>query len=439
MGTRPARIPELRNATCNNKEVIMKIKIAGCLILALIIGLFTGCMNIAMDFEFNADGSGGIEITMYTPTESLEEESIQEALANSGKEGHGTAKLEVIDGTEYLVQTESSPFTSLAEFEKEMNADKEEGEKPVSVFNKDGYAYVTITYLNSENTYDTESEEGTSEATVTSLEGAEVVDSMETSVLDPEGAEDMGEMLSSLVSYKVSVKAPLGVTVTGVPEEYMLTEADGTVTVMMVEALEANGGEDVVFTAKICEVKDVPFLDVPQNAWYRQFLIKAYGRGLIAGTAQNRFSPSSNLTHAQAMVMACAMNSIYTGDEIETGDYVGAWYAPYLLYAKDHGITDGRFDQVMNQPVTRGEMAFYFSRCLPQTTMPVLVADPEMSDIKGTAYEENIKTLAQSDIVGGYEDQTFRPLKLISRAEAAVILANMYDKATVDGTEVEVK
>ncbi|MBR5505741.1 MAG: S-layer homology domain-containing protein, partial [Clostridia bacterium] len=49
------------------------------------------------------------------------------------------------------------------------------------------------------------------------------------------------------------------------------------------------------------------------------------------------------------------------------------------------------------------------------------------SDTDGTEYEQAVYVLSELDIVGGYEDKTFRPAEGISRAEFAAMVVRMLD------------
>jgi hypothetical protein len=175
------------------------------------------------------------------------------------------------------------------------------------------------------------------------------------------------------------------------------------------------------------KVSKLPFKDVADSAWYKDYVFRAYAKGLIEGTSEDLFSPDSSLTHAQAITLACRLRALYEGKELGLKNGETVWYEPYLAYAKGAGITDGRSDNVMNKPVTRAEMAFYFSRALPDTFY-VKTAENRLTDVAGTEYAENIGRLAESGIVDGYTDKSFKPDNSIKRSEAATILARFLDR-----------
>ena len=169
------------------------------------------------------------------------------------------------------------------------------------------------------------------------------------------------------------------------------------------------------------------FKDVPKGAWYEKYLKKAYDAGIVGGTSYDHYSPSGNLTHGQIMVMAANLHSLQKGDgfkvESVSGDH---WAAAFRDYCKQEGIIDGRFDGRLDQPVTRGEMAYYFANTLSADSYQNK-KEVSLSDISGNDYEEEISRLAKADIVGGYDDGTFRADAPVTRAEAAVFISNILD------------
>ena len=184
--------------------------------------------------------------------------------------------------------------------------------------------------------------------------------------------------------------------------------------------------------------KDVTnvFTDVPDNAWYAKFLQNAYDNGIVGGTSADKYSPNSNLTHAQIMVMVANLHSLQKGDNYDfqankkAGD---AWYQVFEDYCVAEGIipaetfTDpGLFKGQENANVNRGQMAFYFAHALTDDSY----ADKKavaLNDISGHMFAADIEKLAKADIVGGYSDGTFKPGNLVTRAEASVFVSNILD------------
>ena len=357
------------------------------------------------DFEPKSDGATSMFLEekdgkQYIVTETVQtfntEEELAEALNSSSDSAEGSAEAteEAAAATEEGEETPAAMSSTYT----------------VESFNQGGKHCIRISYIT--ETSAEQSEEGE--------EGSE----------DPAGGEEApaeeSEDLLADVFMTLTLKAPLGAAAFGT--ENFTTAEDGSVTIDVLR--ESFGGNlDFGLIGYLYEITELSFEDLKPADWSYKFVLKAYGEGLIAGTSDKTFSPKGNLTHAQALVMACAMNASYEGVSIDkTVAEGGAWYDPFLTYGKAHGITDGTFDEKMNEPVTRAEMAYYFANALPAEKY-VATSDVEMKDIAESEYAESINSLAKSGIVTGYGEGEFRPDNQITREEAAVILANMFDLA----------
>lgn len=171
------------------------------------------------------------------------------------------------------------------------------------------------------------------------------------------------------------------------------------------------------------------FKDVPSNAWYLKFLQKAYDSKIVGGkkdkTGAAIYDPNGKLTHAEIMVMVA---NLHAAQKEETVPRVSGnhWATMFQNYCKSEGIIDARFDEGLDAPVTRAEMAYYFANALT----PESYKDKKsisFSDMPENGYDAYIMKLAKADIVGGFDDGTFRPGENVTRAQAAVFVSNILD------------
>ena len=172
------------------------------------------------------------------------------------------------------------------------------------------------------------------------------------------------------------------------------------------------------------------FKDVPEGAWYERFLQAAYENGIVGGKGNGIYDPQGNLKHGEIMVMVTRLHEMATGEKFQPApNPTDHWARAYCDYCKAEGIIDGRFDNRLEDKVTRAEMAYYFANTLEDRYYSDDV-DVSLSDIATEEYGAEILKLAKSDVVTGYdvEGQTakeFRPAKLVTRAEAAVFVTNI--------------
>ena len=171
------------------------------------------------------------------------------------------------------------------------------------------------------------------------------------------------------------------------------------------------------------------FKDVPANAWYLKFLQKAYDNGIVGGKKDKAggliYDPNGKLTHAEIMVMVANLHAKMKGESVPMiqGDH---WAASFRDYCKSEGVIDARFDEALGVSVVRAEMAYYFARAL-DVDYYTNKKSISFTDMPENGYDEYIMRLAKADIVGGYDDGTFRPGKDVTRAEAAVFISNILD------------
>src|SRR5699024_5869834 len=107
----------------------------------------------------------------------------------------------------------------------------------------------------------------------------------------------------------------------------------------------------------------------------------------ISGTSDTTFSPSSNITIAELMVMAARLRSTYFNEEIDFTPVDGdEWYTPYMRYLINEGVVyDGEYSNPGATTAQRLDMASIFARVLPNSAYYVGLVDeqreiPDMSN-----------------------------------------------------------
>ena len=170
------------------------------------------------------------------------------------------------------------------------------------------------------------------------------------------------------------------------------------------------------------------FSDVDENAWYginRQGVVAyAYAYGFMNGSG-GKFMPRKTLTVAEALAMACRVHDIYYGG---SGNFVQGkpWYKVYADYAIANGIIEAGVFKSYTANISRSEMAYIFSRCLPEQEYR-LVTYLEPPDVdSATRFQAEIVKLYHAGILTGSDNYaTFHPGNSIIRSEAAAILVRV--------------
>jgi len=147
---------------------------------------------------------------------------------------------------------------------------------------------------------------------------------------------------------------------------------------------------------------------------------------IVLGNSVTIFNPTGNVTRAETLAIAARIHSIYyTGEAHFTQGY--PWYQVYVDYSVASGIIESKDFDDYTLSATRAEIAFIFSRSLPQTEFGNNNTVYSLPDVvNGTPYRDAILSLYIAGILTGNDtDGTFYPANTIIRAEAAAIISRM--------------
>ncbi len=177
---------------------------------------------------------------------------------------------------------------------------------------------------------------------------------------------------------------------------------------------------------------DGQFTDVPATQWYANDVKSSYEIGLMQGVGGGKFSPSTEVTVAEAVTIASRVSSIYYGDTIPEAQ--GEWYQKNINYALNKGIIEeGQFDSY-KRPAKRHEVATLFANALPKEEYFPNNTVTEIPDVdKNAAYYKDLLTLYRAGVLMGNDAAgTFKPDANITRAETAAII----NRAALPGTRL---
>jgi uncharacterized repeat protein (TIGR02543 family) len=189
------------------------------------------------------------------------------------------------------------------------------------------------------------------------------------------------------------------------------------------------------------------FSDVNENAWYgfneQKVIARAYEYNLMSGSSATTFNPSGNITIAEAITVATRVHSFYTtGLQIEFTPVPGdPWYQGNVNYAIDNGMIKEADFSNYNVAASRAQMAYIFSRTLPQAEFAPQNTVNSLPDVQEgldpatgqplTPYRSDIIMLYEAGILAGNDAQgRFNPNNSIIRAEAAAIISRVILPAT---------
>lgn len=175
------------------------------------------------------------------------------------------------------------------------------------------------------------------------------------------------------------------------------------------------------------------FLDVPGTAWFAPYVKEAYEYGAMTGISETYFNPTGNLSIAEAITVACWLNTTYYygDDAINHYDFSenSVWYLPFVNYAQENGIIGTQYDQLYEKEATRADFATIIEASLPYEALQTIniIEGGSIPDVPvGSAYYDAVYHLYRAGIISGVDaNGSFLPAKNITRAEMAVILRNI--------------
>lgn len=176
------------------------------------------------------------------------------------------------------------------------------------------------------------------------------------------------------------------------------------------------------------------FDDIECVSWAKQAIVYLTEKGMVNGTAQNKFSPNDYIKReeiAKILVNAFAKDvelSVIPFDDVQKG----TWYYEFVSKAYGSGIAKGYDDSRfgVGDNITRQDMAVMIynayimtNNVLEQGEETDFDDDADISDYA----KEAVYKLKSAGIINGSGDNLFMPLEFATRAEAAKIIYGLFE------------
>lgn len=188
-----------------------------------------------------------------------------------------------------------------------------------------------------------------------------------------------------------------------------------------------------------------PFTDVSDNAWYADNVQFVYEKGLMAGTAADKFSPETKMNRAMLVTVLYRMDGSHAASgttpftDIQTKEY----YYPALVWAYGNGIINGTAPDKFSPeaPITREMMVTIFYRYAQFKGLDVSKTDNLSKYTDAVKISNYAKTpfawAVAAGVIFGNSATTLNPLGTATRAECAAILQRFYGltQSSTDPTE----
>lgn len=189
----------------------------------------------------------------------------------------------------------------------------------------------------------------------------------------------------------------------------------------------------MTFSVLLVPVEAASFADVSGKAWYKSAVDFVSEKGFMAGVSEAQFAPNANMTRAMFVTVLASFSDVETKGEKTLFSDVPAnkWYTGAVTWAAQNGLVsgvgDGRF--APNASITRQDLCTVLAKFLSMEDMTLTRSkDTSFQDEKqiSSYAKEAVRFCAQTGLVSGFDDGSFRPKETATRAQVAAILQKLY-------------
>ena len=232
-----------------------------------------------------------------------------------------------------------------------------------------------------------------------------------------------------------------------------VTKADGTNVPVNEDALTFTMPASAVKVAvEFEEGKDEPsvdptpadgkFADVADDFWAAKDIYTLKDAGIIGGKSATEFDPNGDVTRAEFAKMVVGLFGYKaTSDAVNFEDCKAEdWFTPYVAAGVEAGVIKGVSDTEFapNATITREDACTILGRALNTVAASNELKFTDADKVSEYAVPY-VALLSELELINGYEDGSFLPQNNITRAEAAKIIAGIYNtvKSAVEGDNTD--
>lgn len=203
----------------------------------------------------------------------------------------------------------------------------------------------------------------------------------------------------------------------------------------------------LAFDIKTDAEYEVLFPDVLKEDWFFPYVMSAQKNGIIKGYENGKFKPANSINLAETLKMLIASSAVElpaTSDGIFADVKSTDWFAPYMLYARNHNllISDDYGAIHPDQAMNRADFAelVYRMMIVKESDGKSFPIDKDWSSYKGSTVPFSIKyDSARWQIIEHNDEVIFmRPDKEFSQFSAVRMYPNSaFVNVTLDENELD--
>lgn len=187
-----------------------------------------------------------------------------------------------------------------------------------------------------------------------------------------------------------------------------------------------------------------PFTDVPDNAWYTEFVNYCYAENLMKGSSATKFAPNMTVDRSQLVQVLANMSDFDSAEyenkssfpDVKSND----WFAAAVEWAKQNGVASGTDKGTFNPKglLAREQLAQFIYNYAAfvgmDTTVDVTAINSfnDASTVSGWAKNAVAWCVCEGVLTGS--NNNLMPKKTATRAELAVIIER-FDKMAAENAK----
>ncbi len=174
---------------------------------------------------------------------------------------------------------------------------------------------------------------------------------------------------------------------------------------------------------KVHECPSKDFRDLEPAAWYHEAVDYALSNGLMNGVGGHKFDPNGTATRAMIATIIWRLEGVPVVNAVNPFDDVaaGAWYTDAIIWAADSGIIEGCGDGTFrpNDDITREQLASMLYRYAKYKGS---AESPDANILDFDDASDVSSWAVQLKLIQGRTPSTIVPQGKATRAEVAAIL-----------------
>lgn len=206
------------------------------------------------------------------------------------------------------------------------------------------------------------------------------------------------------------------------------------------KAIDIGLGSGFGTAQLVCADKSDPFSDI--SGWCRGYVVTCYMADIVGGFPDGTFRPGLNVTRAQFIMMLYNMGGRPDAPDMQLvfadSASIADVYTAAVKWGTKAGIISGFADNTFrpNDSISRAQMAAFAYRFLSLGVSGAVLdgcraqnSFRDYGDIS-ECYREAVDVMANTGVIQGYPDGSYRPCGIATRGQSAAVMARLLSALT---------